>query len=34
MIMAYLVFKRPLEPEQIGKSLNEQFISPNWERKP
>ena len=26
MIMSYLVFKQPLPPDQIGKSLNEQML--------
>ena len=26
MIMAYLVFKQPLPPDQIGQSLNEQML--------
>lgn len=26
MIMSFIVFKRPLEPEQIGESLNQQIL--------
>ena len=26
MIMSFIVFKRPLSPDQIGKCLNEQFL--------
>ena len=30
MIMSYIVFKKPLSPEQIGKCLNEQFLGQAW----
>ena len=32
MIMSYIVFKRPLDPSQIGKCLNEQFLGANWDQ--
>ena len=31
MIMSYIVYKRPLSPDQIGKCLNEQFLGPAWD---
>jgi len=33
MIISYLVFKKPLEPEVIGLSLNEQLLGENWDNK-
>lgn len=33
MIMSYLVFKRPMDPQQIGLSLNEQLLGENWDNK-
>lgn len=33
MIMSYLVFKKSLETEVIGLSLNEQLLGENWDNK-
>jgi hypothetical protein len=31
MIMSYIVYKRPLSPDQIGMCLNEQFLGQAWD---